>query len=67
MGLILSQREDTSSAFISARQALTTARAFKLSASGAVYLDLARHEKLPLATLNERLRAAAQAGVELLR
>jgi len=59
---------DTSSVFVSARQALITARAFKLSAYDAVYLDLARHERLPLASLDERLRAAAgQAGVELLR
>ena len=65
---IVSQRVDTSSAFVSTRQSLATARAFKLSAYDAVYLDLARHERLPLATLDERLRAAAaQAGVELLR
>ncbi len=65
---IVSQRVDTSSTFVSTRQALETARAFKLSAYDAVYLDLARHEKLPLATLDDRLRAAAaQAGVELLR
>ena len=65
---IVSQRLDTSSAFVSTRQSLATARAFKLSAYDAVYVDLARHEKLPLATLDERLRAAAtQAGVELLR
>jgi predicted nucleic acid-binding protein len=65
---IVSQRVDTSSAFVSTRQSLATARAFKLSAYDAVYLDLARHERLPLATLDERFRAAAaQAGVELLR
>jgi len=65
---IVSQRVDTSSAFVSTRQSLATARAFKLSAYDAVYLDLARHERLPLATLDERLRAAtAQAGVEPLR
>jgi predicted nucleic acid-binding protein len=65
---IVSQRVDTSSSFISTRQSLATARAFKLSAYDAVYLDLAGHERLPLATLDERLRAAAaQAGVELLR
>jgi predicted nucleic acid-binding protein len=65
---IVSQRVDTSSAFVSTRQSLAAARAFKLSAYDAVYLDLARQERLPLATLDERLRAAAaQAGVELLR
>ena len=65
---IVSQRVDTSSAFVSTHQSLATVRAFKLSAYDAVYLDLARHERLPLATLDERLRAAAaHAGVELLR
>jgi predicted nucleic acid-binding protein len=65
---IVAQGMDTSSIFVSTRQALVTARAFQLSAYDAVYLDLARHERLPLASLDERLRAAAgQAGVELLR
>ena len=65
---IVAEGVDTSSVFVSAHQALITARAFKLSAYDAVYLDLARHERLPLASLDERLRAAAgQAGVELLR
>jgi predicted nucleic acid-binding protein len=65
---IVAQGVDTSSALISARQGLVTARAFQLSAYDAVYLDLARRERLPLASLDERLRAAAeQAGVELLR
>lgn len=65
---IVSQRVDTSSSFVSTRHALATARGFQLSAYDAVYLDLARHEKLPLATLDERLRAAAaHAGVEILR
>jgi predicted nucleic acid-binding protein len=53
---------------ISVRQSLATARAFHLSAYDAVYLDLARRNRLPLATLDERLRlAAGQAGVELVR
>jgi len=44
------------------------ARAFHLSAYDAVHLDLARRERLPLATFDDRLRnAAAHAGVELLR
>jgi predicted nucleic acid-binding protein len=65
---IVAQRVDTSSIFVSIRQGLVTARAFRLSAYDAVYLDLARHERLPLASLDEQLRAAAgQAGVELLR
>lgn len=58
---------DTDSMVVSVRQSLITARAFQLSAYDAVYLDLARRMKLPLATLGERLRVAAgQAGVELL-
>jgi predicted nucleic acid-binding protein len=65
---IVAQGVDTSSLFVSTRQALVTARTFRLSADDAVYLDLARHERLPLASLDERLRAAAgQDGVELLR
>jgi predicted nucleic acid-binding protein len=53
---------------VSARQSLATARAFQLSAYDAVYLDLARSQRLTLSTLDDRLRAAAiQAGVSLLR
>jgi predicted nucleic acid-binding protein len=49
------------------RQALTTARAYQLSAYDSVYLDLALRAKLPLATLDLALRkAAGKAGVELL-
>jgi predicted nucleic acid-binding protein len=59
---------DIDSGVVSARQALTTARAFQLSAYDAVYLDVARRERLPLATLDDKLRvAASRAGVELLR
>ena len=65
---IVVQAVDTDSIVVSARQSLATARAFQLSAYDAVYLDLARRERLPLATLDDRLRnAAALAGVELLR
>jgi len=53
-------------AVVPVRQALATARAFRLSGYDAVYLDVARRERLPLATLDEDLRAAArQAGVAL--
>ncbi len=62
------QAVDTDSIAVSARQSLATARAFQLSAYDAVYLDLARRNRLPLATLDDRLRSAgAQVGVELLR
>ena len=65
---LVAQAVDINSDVVSARQALTTARGFHLSAYDAVYLDLARRERLPLATLDDKLRAAAaRAGVELLR
>jgi len=65
---IVAQAVDTDGNIVSVRQSLATARAFQLSAYNAVYLDLARRERLPLATLDDRLRAAAaHAGVELLR
>lgn len=58
---------DVDGSVVSAKQALATARALQLSAYDAVYLDLARRERLPLATLDDRLRAAAaRAGVQLL-
>ena len=64
----LSQAIETSSEFPTMRQALTTARAFHLSAYDGVYLDTARSEGLPVATLDQSLRAAARrASVELLQ
>jgi predicted nucleic acid-binding protein len=39
-----------------------TARAFGLSAYDSVYLELARGEGLALATLDQKLRAAANAA-----
>lgn len=65
---LLSQAVLGDPALLSVRQALTTARTFRLSAYDAVYLDVARRERLPLATLDAALRAAApHAGVEILR
>jgi predicted nucleic acid-binding protein len=59
---------DTDSALVPTRRSLSTARTFRLSAYDAVYLDLARLEKLPLASLDQQLRNAAKpAGVRLLR
>jgi len=59
---------DTEANLISARDALANARSFQLTAYDAVYLDLARREGLPLATLDKRLRAAAaKAGIALLK
>ena len=65
---LLAQSFDTDSAVVSARAVSDLARAFRLSAYDAVYLDVARRERLPLATLDEQLKAATpQAGVRLLR
>lgn len=64
---LLTHSIDTSSGFSTMRQGLTLARAFHLSAYDALYLDLARSEDLPLATLDQALCAAApKAGVGLL-
>jgi predicted nucleic acid-binding protein len=52
----------------SIREAFVAARSFQLTAYDAVYLELARSESLPLATLDKGLRAAAaKAGVALLK
>ena len=65
---IIAHAVDTHTDLVSARQALTTARIFHLSAYDATYLDLAQRQRLPLATLDGRLReAAAKAGVNLVR
>ena len=65
---LLIQAIETSADFVSMRHALATARSFQLSAYDAVYLDTARREKLPLATLDQPLRAAAsRAGVGAFR
>jgi predicted nucleic acid-binding protein len=59
---------DTVNDLVSVRQAITTARTYDVSSYDAVYLDTARHEGLPLATLDRSLRTAAgRAGVELFR
>jgi predicted nucleic acid-binding protein len=64
---LLAHTIESTADFISVRQALTIALTFQLSAYDAVYLDTARRERLPLATLDRRLLAAAgQAGVALL-
>ncbi len=65
---IVAQVVDTDSSLVSVRQSMATARTFHLSAYSAAYLDLARREQLPLATLDDQLRAAARrATVELVR
>ena len=64
----LAAQIETSGDLIPGRQALTTARSFQLSAYDAVYLDTARNQGLPLATLDRSMRTAAgRAAVELFR
>lgn len=63
---LLTEAIESSADFSSIRQLLATARTFGLTAYDAVYLDTARHERLPLATLDRKLQSAArQAGVEI--
>jgi predicted nucleic acid-binding protein len=51
---------------VSLRQAFSAARAYHLSAYDAVYLETARYERLPLATLDRALaHAAVKAGIPL--
>lgn len=58
---------DTDNALISAREASATALAFGLTAYDGAYLNLSRRNGWPLATLDEKLKAAARrAGVALL-
>jgi len=64
----LTAQMETNSDLVLTRQALSTARSFQLSAYDAVYLDTARNQGLPLATLDRSLHAAAaRAAVELFR
>jgi predicted nucleic acid-binding protein len=58
---------DTDGKIVPVRRALTTARAYQLSAYDAAYLNLAGEESIPLATLDQSLRrAASRAGLQLL-
>jgi predicted nucleic acid-binding protein len=64
---LLGETIEVIASVVTFRQVLATARSFRLIAYDAVYLETARSEGLPLATLDRALRAAApQAGVELL-
>lgn len=66
--LLLSQSIECESVLVSVRNAIPLARPFGLSAYDATYLDTARRNKLPLATLDRSLQsAAARAGVSLFR
>jgi predicted nucleic acid-binding protein len=58
---------DTDMTLITLAEALTNARSFQLTAYDAVYLNLARRDRLPLATLDKRLRTAAtRAGIPVM-
>ncbi len=64
----LSAQVEIISAFPGMREILRLARELSLTSYDALYVDLARREGLPLATLDKRLRAAAaKAGVALLK
>jgi predicted nucleic acid-binding protein len=64
---LLGETIETISPPVTFRQVLTSARSFRLTAYDAVYLEVARSEGVPLATLDHGLQAAAPAaGVELL-
>jgi predicted nucleic acid-binding protein len=67
LDVVIAQAIENSQDPVSMRDALHTAREFRLTAYDAVYLNTARREHLPLATLDKRLQAAAAAaGVDLL-
>jgi predicted nucleic acid-binding protein len=64
---LLGQTIEMIASAVTFRQVLTTARSLRLTAYDAVYLEIARSEAVPLATLDRALRAAApRVGVELL-
>jgi predicted nucleic acid-binding protein len=66
--IVLTQAIEDSQQSFSLQRLIATARQFQLTAYDAEYLDTARIEQLPLATLDQRLEAAAaSAGVPLLR
>lgn len=63
---LLAQMIESDAALVSIRQSSLTARKFQLSSYDAAYLETAQRGNLPLATLDQPLRAAAkQAGVEI--
>jgi predicted nucleic acid-binding protein len=64
----LAAQADIISELPSMREVLRLARELGLTSYDALYVDLARQERLPLATLDKGLRAAAaKAGVALLK
>jgi len=67
LDLLLARSIEVASTNLSIHHELTTAQTFALTAYVATYLETARRENLPLATLDRALsRAANEAGVPLL-
>jgi len=65
---VLTQSVEESSYHIPMRRVVATAGQLRLTAYNAEYLDTARLQNLPLATLDRQLEAAAvQAGVPIVR
>jgi len=65
---LLGEAIEVSSALLPFRQVLAAARSLRLTAYDSAYLETARAEGLPLATLDRSLRAAAfKSGVGLIR
>ena len=65
---VLTQSVEESSYHIPMRRVVATAGQFRLTAYNAEYLDTARRQNLPLATLDRQLETAAvQAGVPIVR
>lgn len=53
---------------ISIRKAISVSRSHRIAAYDAIYLDLARSERMPLATLDQKLRTTAMAaGINVVR
>ncbi len=58
----LASRAEVDQTPVAMRQVANLARTFQLTVYDAAYLELAKRESLPLATLDKRLRAAAVEG-----
>jgi predicted nucleic acid-binding protein len=67
IGFLLGPAIESTTDLVSIKQALETARRFRLTAYDAVYLETSLRQKLPLATLDKQLRvAASSAGVDII-
>jgi predicted nucleic acid-binding protein len=67
LDLLLAQSIESVSHELSIQRIVTSAQSFGLTAYDATYLETAREQQLPLATLDRRLAAAAaQVGVTVI-